>query len=140
MAVVLLALASCATVGAPEGPTVLRHSFDGESCRVEGPGEFEAGAVVVEFINNGTARAAVDLDFHTGDQTVEDARARIEAGATSRPYWAEPAIPYEYIDAGDRYRWEGELAAGTYHSVIVEQRDGYTIHFCSGFELAEAPE
>ena len=138
MAGVLLTLLSCATIDETSGPAVLRHSFGGEKCQIEGPRKLEAGPVVVEFVNDGSTRAAVDLDLHIGDQTVEDARARIEEGATSRPSWARPAIPYEYIDPGERYRWDGALEAGTYHSVIVERRDGYAIHFCSGFEVAEA--
>jgi hypothetical protein len=118
------------------GPTVLRHSFDGETCECEGPRELEAGPVVVEFINRSNIDAALDLDIHTDHHSIEDAKDRINAGETSRPSWARPVATYEVIAPGKRYRWEGELEAGVYHSVIVTRPDGYELHFCSGFEVS----
>ncbi len=121
MLMFLLVLAGCGDDGDAEVRD-MRLVFDGDSCVYEGGDSLSAGPVTLEFVNQSDGIAAMNLAWHTGDETIEDVRAHIGDEPSSRhvPAWSRevPGV-WSPIRAGETQLWEGEVEPALHHMVCA---------------------
>lgn len=119
----VLLLTACINSNQPVEDTVLRLTFDGESCIYEGPKSINAGPVSFHFINNSSEVAATDFVRHIGAETIQDVIDHIgdEPSTVTRPSWAQTLgdINQRRIPAGESLSWERELEPGIHHMVCI---------------------
>ena len=90
----------------------LQLTFDGDSCAYEGPTELAAGPATLTFINSSDEPAFMEIAWHTGDETAQDAIDYVGEEPTSKfhPSWTREVLgAYNVIEPGETFLWEGEL-------------------------------
>lgn len=90
----------------------IQLTFDGDGCAYEGPNELAAGPATLTFINLSDESAFMEVVWHTGDETAQDAIDYVGEEPTSKfhPSWTmEVPGAYNVVQPGETFLWEGEF-------------------------------
>jgi hypothetical protein len=102
-----------------DGDSVLRLTFDGESCTYEGATELTPGPVELTFLNESEVSAAVAMSRIEEGHTIQDVADDIgpEPGTEEAPSWLRGFGTWRPVAPGESYLWEGDLSVGLYAMV-----------------------
>ena len=120
------------------GSDALVVTWDETGCVYEGPAEVPAGAVAVDYVNNGDASSnlavfmldGISVEDVMDDFATEPRTTRVTAGYLDTGGGA-PADP------GETLQWERNLAPGEYVMLCARSRPSFAAWFGSGLTVVE---
>jgi len=125
------------TKSIPIWDLVLKSTFYGDSIKFEGPTDFKAQPVKLNFYNQGSGFAAANLVKHNDGYSHQDMLDTFVNGIAfgHHPDWTiEVAGVWREIDANNNHTWIGNLGPGLY-TLVSASIDPYCVWYVAGFTL-----